>query len=110
MVRPITAVPCSLVPTPVLIRVSIVVKRHHDHNKSYKGKHRIGAGLQFRRFHGHHDRKYGGTQECMVLVKYWRVQHSELQAAGERETLGLVWTIDSDILPSTRPYFITPLK
>jgi hypothetical protein len=46
----------------------------------------------------------------MVLVKYWRVQHSELQAAGERETLGLVWTIESDILPSTRPYFITPLK
>jgi hypothetical protein len=26
------------------------VKRHHDHDNSYKGKHLIGAGLQFQRF------------------------------------------------------------
>jgi|UPI00001F6546 hypothetical protein len=28
----------------------ITVKRHHDHSNSYKGKHLIGAGLQFQRF------------------------------------------------------------
>jgi hypothetical protein len=26
------------------------VKRHHDQGNSYKGKHLIGAGLQFQRF------------------------------------------------------------
>jgi hypothetical protein len=26
------------------------VKRHHDHGNSDKGKHLIGAGLQFQRF------------------------------------------------------------
>ena len=34
----------------VLGRVFIAVKRHHDHSNSYKGKHLIGAGLQFQRF------------------------------------------------------------
>ena len=34
----------------VLVRVSIAVKRHHDHGNSYKGKHFIGAGLWFQRF------------------------------------------------------------
>ena len=28
-------------------RVSIAVRRHHDHSNSYKGKHFTGAGLQF---------------------------------------------------------------
>ena len=32
----------------ILVRVSIAVKRHHDHGNSYKRKHLIGAGLQFR--------------------------------------------------------------
>ena len=27
----------------------IAVKRHHDHSNSYKGKHLVGAGLQFQR-------------------------------------------------------------
>ena len=27
---------------PVLVRVSIAMKRHHDHNNSSKGKHLIG--------------------------------------------------------------------
>jgi hypothetical protein len=31
---------------PVLVRVSITVKRHHDHSNSYKGKHFTGTGLQ----------------------------------------------------------------
>jgi hypothetical protein len=35
----------------VLVRVSIAVKRHHDHGNSYKKKkHLVGAGLQFQRF------------------------------------------------------------
>jgi hypothetical protein len=33
-----------------LVRVSIAVKRHHDHNNSYKRKHLIEAGLQLQRF------------------------------------------------------------
>ena len=34
----------------ILVRVSIAVKRHHDHGNSYRGKHVIGAGLQFHTF------------------------------------------------------------
>jgi hypothetical protein len=34
----------------VCLRISIAVKRHHDHCNSYKGKHLIGAGLQVERF------------------------------------------------------------
>ena len=32
----------------VLVRVSIAMKRHHDQGNSYKEKHLIGAGLQYR--------------------------------------------------------------
>ena len=32
----------------VLVKLSIAGKRHYDHDKSYKGKYLIGAGLQFR--------------------------------------------------------------
>jgi hypothetical protein len=31
----------------ILVGVSTAVKRHHNHNNSYKGKHFIRAGLQF---------------------------------------------------------------
>ena len=31
----------------VFIRVSIVIKIHHNHSNSYKRKHLIGTGLQF---------------------------------------------------------------
>jgi hypothetical protein len=34
----------------VLVRVSIAVKRGHDHSNSYKGKYFIKAGFQFQRF------------------------------------------------------------
>ena len=48
----------------------IAVKRHHDHDNSYKGKHLIGAGLQFRGLvYYHHGRKHGGVQADMVLEK-----------------------------------------
>ena len=35
MIRPII-IPQSLVPTSVLVRVFISVKKHHDYNNSYK--------------------------------------------------------------------------
>ena len=34
----------------VLVRVSIAMKRHHDHDNSYKGRHLIGTSLQIQRF------------------------------------------------------------
>jgi len=36
--------------TIVLVRVSFAMKRHHDQGNFYKGKHLIGAGLQFQKF------------------------------------------------------------
>ena len=40
------------------------MKKHHDHSNSYKRKHLIGAGLQFRSLvHCHHGREYGGEHE-----------------------------------------------
>jgi hypothetical protein len=48
--RPIKTIPQSLVPTSVLLRVSTAVKWHHDQGNSYKGKHLMGAGLEFHRF------------------------------------------------------------
>jgi hypothetical protein len=35
-------------PLSKCLRVSFAVKKHHDHNNFYKGKHLIQAGLQFR--------------------------------------------------------------
>jgi hypothetical protein len=32
---------------PDLVRVSVAVKRYHDHHNSYKGKYLIGAGIGF---------------------------------------------------------------
>jgi hypothetical protein len=55
------------------LRVSIAVKRHHDRSSSYKGKHLIGTGLQFRGLvHYHRGRKHGGTQAGMLLEKELR--------------------------------------
>jgi hypothetical protein len=51
-----------------LNRVSISMKRHHDHSISYKGKHLIGADLHFRGLgHYHHGKKHGGMQADVVL-------------------------------------------
>ena len=33
----------------VIVRVSIVMKRHHGHGNYYKGKHLIGVGLEFQK-------------------------------------------------------------
>jgi hypothetical protein len=51
-----------------LREVSIAVKRHHDLSSSYRRKHLIGAGLQFKGLvRYHHDRKQDGMQGDMVL-------------------------------------------
>lgn len=44
----------------VLVRVSNVVKGHHDHYNSYKGEHFIGAGVWFKDLvHCYHGGKQG---------------------------------------------------
>ena len=50
-------VPLYFVPLiDVIVRVSIAVKRHHDHNNSYKGKPLIGVAYSFRgSVHYHHN-------------------------------------------------------
>ena len=54
----------------VLVRVSIVRQRCHDHCKSNKGKHFTGAGLQFRWLaHYYHDWEHGSLKAGMVLEK-----------------------------------------
>lgn len=46
------------------------MKRNHDLDKSYKGKHFVVPGLQFRGLsHCHHGRKHGIMQVDMVLEK-----------------------------------------
>ena len=41
----------------VLVRISIMEKRHHDQGHSYKGQHLIGAGLQVQRLARNRDRE-----------------------------------------------------
>ena len=69
----------------------ITVKSHHDHVSSYKGKHLIGTGLQFRGsviiMVGH---MVAHRQAWMMLEKELRVLHLDPQAAGrDSEPLGL---------------------
>jgi hypothetical protein len=67
-----------------LSQCSIVVMRHHDHNKSGKGKHLIGAGIQFRSLvHYHPGRKHGNVKAKMVVRKELRVLQLEQQAASK---------------------------
>ena len=52
-------------PSPyVLVRVSVVMKRHHDHSSSYKEKHLIEvAAYSFRGFvHCCHSGEHGGWE------------------------------------------------
>ena len=61
------------------------MKRHYDHSTSYKGKHFIGAVLQFRGlvdyFHGG---KHGSIQTDVMLEKELIVLHLDWQAAKEK--------------------------
>jgi hypothetical protein len=53
------------------------------HGNSYKRKHLIGAGLQFKGLiHYDHGRKHDRTQAGMVLEKELRVLHLDIQTAG----------------------------
>jgi hypothetical protein len=63
-------------PTPgtnFCLRVSIAMKRHHDQDNSYKGKHLIGAGLQFQ-----------GYSPLSSWQKIW--QHAGRSEAGRVES------------------------
>ena len=64
---------------------SIVVKRHHDHSNSYKGKHLVGAGLQLRPLvHYHHGwkRTHGAGEGLRVLDLDWRHQEERDTGSG----------------------------
>ena len=74
MVRPITAIPQSLVPTSVLVRVSIAVKRHHDIQLRW-ATYSFRGLVQY-----HHSKKHRSMQADMVLEKKMRVLHFDLQA------------------------------
>ena len=73
----------------VLVRVSTAMKKHFDHSNSYKKKHLIGTGLEFRGVvHYTHGRKHGSMQEDMVLEKELRVLYLDWQAAGRESLVG----------------------
>jgi hypothetical protein len=57
------------------------MKKHHDHNNSYKGQHLTGAGLKVREVsvHYHHGRKHGGVQASIALEEL-SVLHLVLKA------------------------------
>jgi hypothetical protein len=96
----------------------IVVKRCHDCDDSYKGKHLAGAGLQIRDlFHCHHGKKCSSTQADMVLERCWVLHLNWQSAGGESEPLDLAWASDtskpttsdiiaSDIIPLIRPHLV----
>ena len=61
------------------------MKRHHDQDNLYKGKHLIGAGLQFQSFSPLSSwKKHGSMQADMVLEKEPRVLHLDPKAARRR--------------------------
>lgn len=67
----------------ILVKVFIVANRHRDHDYSYKGKHLIGAGLQFRCLvQYHYGRKQGSMQAHIVLDRELSFLHLDLKAAG----------------------------
>ena len=68
----------------VLVRVSIAIKRKHEHNNSYKGKPLVGAGLQFQRFSPliiMVRSMAARTQGDIVLEKEPRALHLDIQTA-----------------------------
>jgi hypothetical protein len=62
----------------VLVRVSIAVKRHHDHGNSYKET--LGLAYSFRgSVHCHHGGKHGSMKTDMVKEKRLRVLYAFLK-------------------------------
>ena len=62
-----------------MLKVSIAVKKHHDHDNSSKEKHLIGASLQFQMSS---PLSQWDMQADMVLAKKLGVLHLDLQATG----------------------------
>jgi hypothetical protein len=91
-----------------MVRVSMVVKKHHDHRSSYKSKHLIGAGLQFQRFSslsswweawqsaGRHSAREGAESSTS------KGRQERLSSRQQKE--GLKAHPQSDTLPPTRPH------
>ena len=72
----------------VLVRVSVSVKRHHDHTNSYKGKLvevAYSSEVQFIIIMVEHD----SVQADMMLERELRVLHLDFQAV-EASTLSIV--------------------
>ena len=73
MIKTITTTLQSPMPTSVLVIVSIVVKRHHDHSKSHKEATELGLAYSFRDLiHYHHGNKLGNIQADVRLEKKLR--------------------------------------
>jgi hypothetical protein len=73
------------------LKVSLAMKRHHDHSNSYKGKHLIWTGLQFR---------------CLIhYLSSWQKawQHAGIHSAGEVAESFTSWSIGSRSDCHTRP-------
>jgi hypothetical protein len=52
--------------------MSIVVKGQHDQGNSYKGKHLIGAVLQFKgSVHYYHGRKHGSVHAYIMMKQFY---------------------------------------
>jgi hypothetical protein len=65
---------------PVLVRVSIAVKRHHDQANSYK-EQQLGLAFRFRAsVHYHQDRKHDSRQAGISLEEL-RVQRLDVTLA-----------------------------
>ena len=70
------------------VRVFIAMKRHHDQDNSYKGKHLIGAGLQVQRCSPLSSwQKHGSIQVDMVLEEL-RVLQVDLKRARRLPSAG----------------------
>jgi hypothetical protein len=81
----------------------IVVKKHHDQGSSHKGKHLIGAGLQFQRLS-----PLSGAWHRVGRNTFWSEGN---QQETDSSTLGRPWELGalkahlcSDTLLPTRPY------
>lgn len=80
------------------LRVFIAVKRHNDHDSSYKRKYLIRPGLHFRSLvHCPHGREHGSTQTC--LERKLRVLHP---ISREQEQRNNEW--------ATKPILLTYLS
>ena len=95
------------------------MKRHHDQGNSYKGKHLIGAGLQFQRFSPLSSWQEAWQRETCRHTWCWKSWEFciliQRQPKGDcHSTLGIAWAfiwdlkacLHSDILSSTRPHLL----